>query len=213
MAGFAMAENTDEFYTVTSSLLDEVVRCFDHMCADREYDPIEDFLPYLVEKSVIYLCNDLTGYEYEIAMSAVRPGYIIQVAVRHNPNFSGQTKLQRQLNFYEQSLRTRRQEDEAVVMAGESEDYEHDDTILAPGIVRHVGIVPAPENPQLYEAIERSTFLLDDMQQYIIIRRWTHLFFGSSHERNEANLLKQLKFIAYTINLELNLKSERDLSS
>ena len=205
MAEFVMAEITI-FNDVTSSLFDEVASCFGNTFTGREFLPNELFFPYHIEKSVFYLCNDSTGYEYEIVMHIpvfytlwsldCEPGYILQVAVRQNMNFRGQSKSQRQLDFYEHSLKMRRQQDEAIVMPGFPD--EDDDTILAEGDVQAYG------NARLFEALQKTGVHVEAIKTKMM-NHVSHLVWASSHEQDEDILLKQLKFVAYMINLEMSL--------
>ena len=222
MTGFMMDTEIALFNNVTSSLLDEVATCFDEMFRDREYCINEAFLPYSAEKYVFYLSNS-RGYDCEITTlipdlgfpNLIRenrspdPGYILQISVRRNqtefPSF-----FDRHLDFYRNSLRESREDEELIVMAGDAEGYEDDDdTILANGIIRLTGGSPYPvDSLQLIEALERAELCAEDVESSVRLHFSHHIWaelWNATDGENETNLLKQLKFVAYMHNLELSL--------
>ena len=176
------------------------------------------FSPYPVNKSALYMSVCLLdssegNYEYEIVadlppltnlggelMLSGIPGYISHVAVRYCPNQTVKPFLERALEFYQKSLKTRLREGEMVVMADRPITVPSERILSKQYVRNHGQYVPnhGHGHAGVLTAIESESTRIKNIKRFF--HRYSLLYCGAVTE-GEAEQLGNAIFVAHLINI------------
>ena len=234
-ASFVGALNTTEFELKLSSLISFVSDLFDEESKANEKRSLsptrynEGFFPYPVKKSAFYISVFILGeegfYEYEFAADlppfinvggelvlSGSPGYISHVAVRHHTEWA--QRGERELDFYQESLRMKLQEGEMVVMA----DWTKVPSVLRDSILswksihngegmstaaRLESILAARVRERVITAIRLESTRINEIKEFFL--GYYLLIYGTE---DEATQLGNAKFVAHLINIGMAQQNE-----